>query len=94
MRDRNLDVEREHALLKIEFEQMEIKLRESKDIIDKLDDKNEELVQENSKLDKCNISITMDLEKEKDRSKVKLDSYKSEESKRSKEKMILLTYWR
>ena len=49
LRERNLDVEREHALLKIEFEQMEIKLRESKDIIDKLDDKNEELVQENSK---------------------------------------------
>ena len=71
----------EHALLKIELEESETKFSELKDVNDKLDENNEELIQENSKLEKLNAKISNDLEKEK----IKLNNYKSEESRRTKE---------
>ena len=66
-KERNLDLEREHALLKIEFEQLEMNLNNMKDIKDELDEKNEDLFQENEKLLQCNDAFANDLEKEKER---------------------------
>ena len=44
LRERNLDIERDYALMRIEFEELELKCGELKDINDKLDDKNAEHV--------------------------------------------------
>ena len=85
LKERNLDVEREHALLKIEFEELEIKFNKLKDIKSELDDKNEELFQENTNLQKYNATLSNDLKKEQAKAKVDFDLYKKEQSKRAKE---------
>ena len=86
LRERNLDVEREHALLNIEFEKLEMKFGELKDINDKLNDKNEELSEEYTKLVKHNTTIDNDLKKET----IKFDQYKNEELKKAKDKSDLV----
>ena len=90
LKDRNLDLERMHALLLIEFEELEIKHKELKNINGLLDDKAEELVKENSKLENDNAALGIEFEKEKDKSKVKLDNFKKEESERANEKLDLI----
>ena len=86
LRERNIDVEREHALLKIDFEEFEIKFEELKDINDNLEEKNEELIQENSKLEKLNAVYANNLDKDK----VKFNNSKIEESRRTKEQSDLV----
>ena len=90
LKERNEHVERQYALLKIELEELEIKFTELKDVNNRLDDKAEELFENNSELKKQNATFVNDMKKEQERSKIELSNHKTEESKRNKDNTDLI----